>query len=263
MYRQGFGRLLSRLLLPRVQIVTCNSHYTLDSVKREFCVPGDSLSVLHNPVELRFSTTSRRDVRCRLGMGDNELLIGHVGGMITQRDQQTLVYAFAELKKKFPPARLVLVGDGRMRAHLEKLVSELLLESSVIFTGYTDCVGDYLRAMDIYVNPTLDEGFGIAVVEAMLEGLPVVLSNAGAHPELIENEISGLLYPGGDSFTLFQKLLTLASDPAMRSRIGDAAKKKAMTDFNPRSYADKYLAVATEVVERFTFSRKRSTLVQA
>lgn len=63
-------------------------------------------------------------------------------------------------------------------------------------------MGDYLNAMDIYVNPTLDEGFGIAVVEAMLARIPVVLADAGAHPELIDDGHTGLLYPGGNSEAL-------------------------------------------------------------
>jgi len=247
-YRKGIGRILSRLLLPRVQAVTCNSHYTLESVYQEFSVQKNRMIVLHNPVEQRGGETGKVDLRILLGFEKDALIIGHVGGMISQRNQQSLVQAFSRLKKNHPNARLIIIGDGRLREELENLTRQLGLKEAVLFTGYTDQVGDYLRVMDIYVNPTLDEGFGIAVVEAMLESLPVVLSDQGAHPELVEDGVSGILYSGGDSQSLFEKLQWLANDSETRKALGFRAKKRALENFSPKTYAEKYLRIVSETV---------------
>jgi len=254
-YRKGIGRQICRLILPRTQMVTCNSFYTKESVQRAFSVSGNHLAVLHNPVERRTCATERSEFRGRLGIGKDDLVIGHVGGMIPQRDQKTLVHAFSELKKCFPGARLIMIGDGSLRPQLEALSSQLGIHESVRFIGYTDKVGEYLGAMDVYVNPTLDEGFGIAVVEAMLESLPVVLADKGAHPELVENGVSGVLYHGGDSNALLQSLQLLADSPDIRARMGASAKERALAKFHPQVYADNYLRVASETVDAFRSSK--------
>lgn len=245
-YQRGAARIVSRLLLPRVQSIVCNSHYTLGSVRRAYGPSGDRLVAIHCPVQKRDCAKPRRETREELGLSDDALLIGHVGGMIPQRDQGTLITAFARLKREHPGARLVLIGDGRTRGDLESLAARHRLGSSVVFTGYTDRIGDYLAATDIYVNPTLDEGFGIAVVEAMLAGLPVVLSDQGAHPELIRDGVSGLLYRAGDSDALADALGRLARDAALRVCMGELARLRG-EEFRPERFAEIYFENALKV----------------
>jgi glycosyltransferase involved in cell wall biosynthesis len=161
--------------------------------------------------------------------------------MIPERDQLTLLQAVYELRKSFPTIRLLMIGDGPGRADLETNAKKLGLEGSVNFIGNSAEIGDYLQAADIYVNPTLDEGFGIAVVEAMHSGIPVVLSDRGAHPELIIPDHTGFLYPGGDSDALASRLRLLIEDPALMWRVGDAGRRHAQQHFSPHSYSTQYL----------------------
>lgn len=250
-YIRGFGRTLTRIVLPRVRTVVCNSHHTLASLRREYALPPERLIVLHDPVEARVPTVPREDFRRGMGMTGDALLIGHVGGMIPERDQGTLIQAFARLRAEHPRARLVLIGDGPLRGELESLADRLDLGSSVAFPGYSENVGDYLHAMDIYVNPTLDEGFGIAVAEAMLARLPVALSNRGAHPELVRDGASGMLFEGGNGDSLAKVLDLLAREPSLRRRLGETAFARASAMCHPKVYAEAYLdharrAVATD-----------------
>jgi glycosyltransferase involved in cell wall biosynthesis len=159
------------------------------------------------------------------------------------RDQVTLLRAFDDLKKTLCEAHLLMIGDGPERAVLESKVQQLGLAESVSFTGYSDEIGDYLKASDIYVNPTLDEGFGIAVVEAMLSGTPVVLSDCGAHPELIVPDRSGLLYERGNASNLASQLRFLIDKPSVRRSIAEAGKIQAQQRFSPAVYATQYLRV--------------------
>ena len=172
------------------------------------------------------------------------------GGMIATRDQGALLKAFREIQTQHPNTHLVLIGDGPLRGELVALAGQLGISASVHFIGYSAQVGDYLGAMDIYVNTTLDEGFGIAVVEAMLAGLPVVLANAGAHPELITDEVHGVFYPGGDARRLAQKMLELIDQPDKRQRLGAAARESARARFAPEHYVSGYDAIIDKVLAR-------------
>jgi glycosyltransferase involved in cell wall biosynthesis len=169
--------------------------------------------------------------------------------MLPVRDQRTLLSAFATVYRTFPHARLLLVGDGPERPMLEAEASKRGLMDVVIFTGYSDEIGSLLSAMDLYVNPTLDEGFGIAVVEAMLAGLPTLLSNCGAHPELLLPEKTGWLYEGGNSAALATRLQTIIQD-VNRHRVAEAGRRYAQAHFSPARYAEQYVKAAELVVGR-------------
>ena len=249
-YRTGLGHRLAQLCLPFADTVICNSHYTASTIANAYRIAPERLQVLHNPVEERQLTQAREQVRGQLKLGAGDLVIGHVGGMIATRDQGTLLKAFREIQTQHPNAHLVLIGDGPLRGELVSLAGQLGISAAVHFIGYTAQVGDYLGAMDIYVNTTLDEGFGIAVVEAMLAGLPVVLANAGAHPELITDGVHGVFYPGGDDRRLAQKILELLDQPDKRRRLGDAARETARARFAPGHYVSGYDAIIDDVLAR-------------
>ena len=247
-YRTGWGRRLAQLCLPFADAVICNSRYTARSIAYAYRIAPDRLYVLYNPVEERQLSQPREHLREQLSFGAGDLVIGHVGGMISTRDQVTLLKAFREIQRQHPNSHLVLIGDGPLRGALELLAQQLCISDHVHFIGYTAQVGDYLAAMDIYVNTTLDEGFGIAVVEAMLAGLPVVLADAGAHPELITDGVHGVLYPGGDAMRLAYSILELIDQPEKRRRLGDAARESARARFAPQHYVSGYDAIIGDVL---------------
>lgn len=253
-YRQGIGRFIAKIILPRVQAITCNSKYTLNSISESFSIPTEKMRVMHNPVVSRESNLPRTELRMQFGISDNDLVVGHIGGLIPQRDQSTLINAFAKIRVKNDKARLFVIGDGPKRSELESLVCSLGLGDCVSFVGYTNKIGDYLKIMDIYVNPTLDEGFGIAVVEAMLAGLPVVLSNKGAHPELIDDGTSGYLYQAGDVDALALIISRLAVNPEARAIIGNAAKIRAATHFTPEQYSATFIDHALEIINLYNMT---------
>ncbi len=251
-YRQGLGRTLARLVLPWVDLIVCNSEHTRQSIQKSFWGTKDKLVTVHNPVEERIAGRSVKEVRAELGVATNEILIIHVGRMIPERDQITILKGVYELRKTFSSVRLVMIGEGPQRADLELSARMMGLEDSVIFIGNRNEIGDYLEAADIYVNSTLDEGFGIAVVEAMLSRVPVVLSDRGAHPELIVPGKSGLLYKGGNSHALAAQLGLLVGDPDLRKRMGNDGRRHAQCRFDPADYATRYLDFIKPKVSRYS-----------
>lgn len=247
-YRRGVGRVLSRMILPWVNLIICNSYHTRRSIQACYPSTREKLATIHNPVQERIPVRTRQDTRAELNVTNDEILVLHIGGMIPERDQLTLIQAFHDLKPTYPQIRLAMIGDGPIRLDLGSHIKMKGLENSVRFLGYCDEIGDYLQAADIYVNPTLDEGFGIAVVEAMLSSIPVVLSDCGAHPELVAHGETGLLYEGGNPNALASQLRSLIESPSLCRRLGNAGRIRALNHFSPHTYATQYLRSIEAIV---------------
>lgn len=240
-YRTGVGEFAARAILPQVDRIICNSIYTQRSLEAAY--PGTACKACHvyDPVEERVSSKDSLTVRDELGFRENDIVIGHIGGLIPQRDQATLIRSIALVRRSCLQAKLLLVGDGPERTRLERLVQETGLGQHVRFTGYQDA-GDLLGAMDLYVNPCVDEGFGIAVVEGMFAGLPVVIAKAGSHPELIVDGQSGFLYQAEDPNALAARLLWLIHDPDNAKQIGKNGRIHAQQNFTSGRFLSEYLA---------------------
>lgn len=239
-YRQGVGRLAAQAIIPRVDRVICNSLYTLRSIQAAYPGIASRLCHVHDPVVGRLATTPAQAVREELGLSETDLVVGHIGGLIPERDQATLIRAVDLLHRSYPNVKLVLVGDGPERARLEALVQMLDVGALVRFAGYRD-PGDLLGVMDLYVNPCVDEGFGIAVVEAMLAGLPVVIADAGSHPELIIDKECGFLYEPGNAENLAARLQWLIDHPVDARGMGARARLHAQRHFSPDRFITGYL----------------------
>jgi glycosyltransferase involved in cell wall biosynthesis len=212
-------------------------------------------------VEERQTTREANVVRSALGWGDATIVVGHVGGMIGLRDQRTLLSAFASFNRRCPDSGLLLIGDGPLRRELEAFSGELGISGQVKFLGYKVEVGNFLRAMDIYVNPAYLEGFGIAVGEAMLARLPVVLANGGSHPELVVDGESGILYSPGDVGALLDVLEKLARNPASRFKLGESARSRALDIFSPAEIASRHVALLSDVIEETNRRRHKQQKV--
>ena len=252
-YRRGFGRMAARVILPKVDRIICNSMYTQCSIQAAYPGTASKLCHVYDPVEARPAPADGSAIRRELGLTEQDLVVGHVGGLIPQRDQATLIRAVARLRRSCPYVKLLVVGDGPERGRLEALVRELDLAEHVRLTGYRDA-GEALAVMDIYVNPCVDEGFGIAVVEAMFAGLPVVIARAGSHLELIADGRSGFLFAAGDADALAAHLLRLIHDPDAAKRLGLNARLHASRHFASSRFPSSYLAAMapalTGAVER-------------
>ena len=247
-YRTGTGATLSRFVLPYAKSIISNSFYTQKSVKGFYNIGSEKYKVIYNPVVPRNTIADRCSFRQRFNISESSLLMAHVGGMIPQRDQATLIKACHKIIDEGKDIFLFIAGDGIERKRLEQLASELRIADKIHLAGYIDEIGDLLNAADVYINTTLDEGFGIAVVEAMQAKLPVVLSNNGAHPELISDGVEGLLFEGGEASDLYSKLIALIDDRSLLMGLGESAYIKSQ-EFSPNLYTSEYLREIDCVVD--------------
>ena len=246
-YRKGITGEVSKFTLKSAKKIICNSAFTQIRFDKKYPKSSRKSLVVYNPVKQR-EETKKEDLRLKHNIDDKALVIGHVGGLVPWRDQLTLLKSFDQLTQCSTLSHLVLVGDGPCRPEIEKYIAENKLENSVTLAGYSDNIGGYLKLFDIFVNPAIEEGFGIAVVEAMLSSLPVVLANAGAHPELVKESETGFLYEKKNENDLFQKLSMLSQSPELRIKVGNQAKISANQTFSLENYASNYYGAIKNIL---------------
>jgi len=225
-------------LLSQLRVCTlCNSEATRRAVISQ--TGSKNTKVIYNgvPNHAVYLTPDQKKIkRNELDLPSDAFVTIHVGGMIGLREQAVIIKAVKKCTDAGMDIYHVFVGDGPLRKNLEAESRELGLDRRVRFLGYRRDVPELNAMSDVFVNTAREEGFGIAVVEAMQAGLPVVLANAGALPELIEEGACGLLVPPGDAGALASALITLAENPVRAQLLGAAGQKRAEHSFSIQRY---------------------------
>jgi glycosyltransferase involved in cell wall biosynthesis len=204
------------------------------------------VEVVHNGIDpgSPADPCSRARARHALGIDARAFVVATVARVVPVKDLGTLVRAFARVTDRVGASRLVIIGDGPERGALEALVSCLDLRDRVCFTGVRGDARDLLPAADVYVNTSVTEGTSLTILEAMAAGLPVVATNVGGTPEVLDDGTCGLLVPPGDAGTIALAIERLAADAPLRTRLGDAARTRVLARFTLdamiATYADAY-----------------------
>ena len=171
--------------------------------------------------------------RGELALGADDEVIVTVGRQEDQKGHRVLIEAFAGVQEKRPKAVLLIVGrEGHSTAELHGMVAELGLGASVRFLGHRDDVPDVLASADVFAFPSLYEGLGGAVIEAMALGLPIVASDIPALREVVKVGENAALVPPGDVSSLQSAVENLLSDSASMSRFGAESRKIFMSRFD-------------------------------
>jgi sugar transferase (PEP-CTERM/EpsH1 system associated) len=206
--------------------------------------PARKIAVIHNGVDRsRFfpDAETRRRVREELGIRDTELCIGCVANLLPVKDHTTLLEAVGSLSAQQGDWRLLLIGEGPERARLESFISQRTgLGQRVSLLGSSSRVPELLRAMDVFVLPSVAEGMNNSLLEAMASGLAVVASDIGGNPEVVIAGESGMLFPAGDARTLGRHLVQLQTDPALRLQLAQGAVQRADQQFSIHSMVQAY-----------------------
>jgi glycosyltransferase involved in cell wall biosynthesis len=192
------------------------------------------------------SAGARAETRAEFGWAPEDLVAICVARFAPQKAHDVLLEAFALARAGEPRLKLLLVGedpfgDGRERA--EAVARRLELGGSVRFTGMRRDVARLMAASDLFVMSSLWEGFGLVFLEAMSSGIPVLATRVSAVPEVIEDQVTGVLVGSGDARALAEGLLGLARDPARRAALGRAGKARVRERFELDRMVEQTLAV--------------------
>jgi glycosyltransferase involved in cell wall biosynthesis len=159
-----------------------------------------------------------------------------------------LIEALSFLAPEFPEMRLEIAGNGSLRADLERRSRKLGLAGIVSFLGWREDLPSVMAGWDIFVLASLDEGFGVAVLEAMAAGLPVVASEVGGLCELVRNGETGWLVPPSAPAELAQRVRELIHDSRMREKMGSAARQRALQEFSISRMVEQTIAVYDKLI---------------
>ncbi len=165
-----------------------------------------------------------KNIRQELNIAGDEILIGSVARFTLQKQPLQLIAAFAEVSKKVPRAKLLLVGDGELKEEVNGLIEKLQLGDRVIVQPFRQDIPDVLSGIDIFVLPSLWEGFPIALIEALSMGKAVVATAVNGTPELVQHNENGLLVDTNElEKNLTEAITRLCLDEDLRNRLAKNA----------------------------------------
>mgnify|MGYP003393046388 CR=1 FL=1 len=213
----------------------------------ELGVPRQRIHVIANGVNLDQFGIEGRESRSRLGLSVDDVVFGIVGRLEPEKDHRTLLQAFRSLIEH-QPARLVVVGDGRLRSELESYARTLGLEPHVSFLGTRTDIPEVLAAFDVFVLSSVNEGVPLSVVEAMGAGKPVIATEVGGLRLLVHPEVNGLLVPPADPAALAAAMRSLAGNLTRRQEMGMQGRRIARESFSVSTMINRYQEVYQSVL---------------
>jgi len=227
--------LANRLLLKSSDRVTAVGHFVKRALVANEGIAEHRINVIHNGIDPECfpaaDPAARAHAREILGIDGGCPLVMQVARFHPVKDHGTAMRAFAQITETIPNARLCLIGDGELRPAIEAMSAELAIHDQVLFTGVREDVATLLPAADLFMLSSLSEGISVTLLEAMAIGLPIVATQVGGNPEVVEHEASGLLSPRNDFRTLAENITILLQDPEKRKAFGDASRNKLLNQF--------------------------------
>ena len=215
--------------------VIVNSNYMKGHVQGLFGLPFDKISVIPNGINLNNFTGIDRDYdfRRRFAM-DNEKIILYVGRLVYEKGVQHLISAMPKILENYHDSKLVIAGKGGMIDELKSQVESMGLSNKVYFTGYLNQkeVQKMYKCADVAVFPSTYEPFGIVALEAMLAGIPTVVSDIGGLNEIVEHGVNGMKSYTGNPNSIEDSVLSLLFDPQLAMNVTKNAKNKVKDEFN-------------------------------
>lgn len=171
-----------------------------------------------------------------LGFKGRAFVFGAAGRLSREKGHRVLLEAFALLEKMLPgqSMQLVLLGEGREESFLKAHARRLGIESRACFAGFQTKPASWMKVMDCLVHPSLSDGSPNSVLEAMLLGVPVIASNVGGVPEIVENGQTGLLVEPGQPSALAEAMKKMVRSASLRRQLAADAKYHVQENFSPR-----------------------------
>lgn len=245
---RGLRRLVYRVISHWSHIVAVSEdvkNFLVDTVG----ISAEKVEVIPNGIDVDDYKLEQSEIdSCRAGLGcrEGDFLICAVGNLYPIKGHSFLVEAMHSIVATQPTAKLVIAGRGDEQQHLQQLIDSLGITDNVKLLGFRDDVKSILSSSDLFVMPSLSEGLPLALLEAMASRVPVVVTDVGGMPQVIEHQRTGLVVPPSDSAGLRNSIATMMSDQAVANAMADAAYRELGVSYSMvtmlRRYASLYRA---------------------
>jgi glycosyltransferase involved in cell wall biosynthesis len=255
---------LDAIALKFIDKVILVSPGMLEKVKNKR-VPSKNISIINNGIDINIDefssfkkdqlvdiciTDSNLNMRIKSFL-DNSISIASIGRLSHEKGYSTLIDALRILHEKHNhKIKLLLVGEGRHRSILEKHAVDTGLSEYILMTGYIKNAYQLLPLVDYYVISSLTEGLPITLLEAMTLKIPIVATEVGGIPNVLEHEKDSLLIPPNDPHAIANSIKRLIDNPNLSSRLSTEARKKVIENYSSKAMASSYLEVYSEVIDK-------------
>jgi glycosyltransferase involved in cell wall biosynthesis len=242
------------------------SRFTASSFEQLGEVSPGRVFTVHNAVDGDVfrptrAAAGRAQMRQRLGIPHDAVVIGCVARLMQWKGQGTLLETFASVRQVLPTARLVLAGlpadnapDGKgdYRDYLMRRIHALGLQDAVTLPGFLPQteMPEFYGALDVLAHPSVEEPFGLAVVEAMASMCPVVAIDRGGIPEIVRHGMDGLLMPAENPTAMAEAIIMVLGNPVLAEQLAHSGRQRVLETFTPEIQAAAMLRVYEQIVAR-------------
>lgn len=239
-------RSITRLAINMSDQVTAVSSY-LEQRTRETFHPNRPIRVIPNFVDSARFRPGQEEARHGFARPGEPILL-HLSNFRPVKRVTDVIRIFAKVRQEVP-AKLLMVGDGVERPTAQYLARELNIEKHVLFLSRQDDIPSLMKVADLFLLPSEQESFGLAALEAMSCGVPVIASQVGGLPEVIEDGVSGFLYPVGDVEGMAEGALRVLMNEQFHRRLAQAARQRVLDHFDASHIVPQYEALYRDLLE--------------
>ncbi|MGD9048585.1 MAG: glycosyltransferase family 4 protein [Anaerolineae bacterium] len=216
--------------------------------RRIVALPGLSsmrITAIRNAIDCEsYYVPEQRDpCRWEFGLTGESLVIGFTGRMVEQKRLDLLLEGFSLVLARYPQAHLLIVGDGELRPELQACADSLDVSHAVTWTGFRRDIPRLLAAMDLYIQPSANEGLPLSLLEAMAAGKAVIATDVGGAQEALTHQETGILIPPESSQAIGTAIMDLLNHPEKRMALADAARDHVVQEFGVQRMVEGYLSV--------------------
>lgn len=222
---------ITRFSILKSDGITAVSEYLKEETKDNFGVPGDRIEVIPNFIDVDRYVPDREPCHRKVLAPDGAKILMHVSNFRPVKRIEDVVRVFAGVAEKVP-SRLVLVGDGPERPRAQAMAEEMGVGDRVTFLGKHTSVEELLSCCDLFLLPSESESFGLAALEAMACGAPVVATTVGGIPEVVDEGRTGHLLPVGDVEGMTEAAIRILTEPGLAGTMGRRAREVAVSRFS-------------------------------
>ncbi len=248
-------RILRRLFPAWGDRVIAISDAVREHLVNDFKVNKSKVSLVYNGVEpekfdVHLSPDDKKELRRYYKIGEDGIVVGGISRLEKIKGYQYLIGSIPAVLEKYPKVKLVLIGDGKYKKKLQKLARKLKVEDNVFFTGKVEDIAVAFELIDVFVHPCIwQEGFGLAVLEAMAARKPVIVSDQGGLYAIVKDGVNGWLLPARDVEALGEAIIKLIDNPELMRSMGEHSRRIAQEKFSMELMTTEMFKVYKELEE--------------
>jgi glycosyltransferase involved in cell wall biosynthesis len=214
-------------------------------------IPAGRVVVVHDGIDVdKIAHRQAADLHTEYWLPHGVPVIVNAGALVAHKGQKYLIDAMPMVLRDVPDAHLVILGEGELRATLERQVKHLSLEKRVLLPGFREDVLSLMKSADLFVMSSITEGLGSAVLDAMAMALPVVGTRAGGIPEAVVPGETGELVAPAEPAPLAEAMVKLLKDPGLRRAYGEAGRRRVAAQFDVEHLVTGTLAAYRQLPHR-------------